>query len=248
MVSKSNLDAAQKEYIPGKENAFADFLSRKYGADQTDNKFPTTSNAAAAMDKINVVETRAKTRKKLATPPLTDLEVPETPEEDKIVDPADLPNQDQWPFMQQQIADTQKVDPKLHQTRQKVENQQCVVFIAIIFALLHIFPQCVRSLRRREPVPRVEACAVNVPTLIQFCQLTTIPFKPIGISTIMISIASESPNFCTLNTTFNCLVSTVYNLVRVVDSLVLEIIKHLRESQFCGVKIISIDTEQVSGY
>uniref|UniRef100_A0A915L639 Uncharacterized protein n=1 Tax=Romanomermis culicivorax TaxID=13658 RepID=A0A915L639_ROMCU len=84
---------------------------------------PTTWNAASAMDKINVVETRAKTRQKLATMPQTDLEVPERLEEEKIVDPADLPNQYQWPFMQQQIADAQKVDPMLDQTRRKVENQ-----------------------------------------------------------------------------------------------------------------------------
>uniref|UniRef100_A0A915HS05 Uncharacterized protein n=1 Tax=Romanomermis culicivorax TaxID=13658 RepID=A0A915HS05_ROMCU len=30
------------------------------------------------------------------------------PEEKRIVDPSNLPNQDQWPFMQQQIADAQK--------------------------------------------------------------------------------------------------------------------------------------------
>uniref|UniRef100_A0A915K1A2 Uncharacterized protein n=1 Tax=Romanomermis culicivorax TaxID=13658 RepID=A0A915K1A2_ROMCU len=83
---------------------------------------PTTLKEATATDTINAVETRDKTRQKLATTPQTDLEVPETPEEDKIVDPADLPNQDQWPFIQQQIADAQKTDPTLDQTRQKVEN------------------------------------------------------------------------------------------------------------------------------
>uniref|UniRef100_A0A915KH87 Uncharacterized protein n=1 Tax=Romanomermis culicivorax TaxID=13658 RepID=A0A915KH87_ROMCU len=66
---------------------------------------------------------KGQNQQKLATPPQTDLEVPETPEEDKIVDPANLPNQDQWPFMQEQIADAQKTDPTLDQTRQKVENQ-----------------------------------------------------------------------------------------------------------------------------
>uniref|UniRef100_A0A915KVE9 HAT C-terminal dimerisation domain-containing protein n=1 Tax=Romanomermis culicivorax TaxID=13658 RepID=A0A915KVE9_ROMCU len=98
--------------------------SQKYKVHQMDNEVPTTSNAASAMDKINVVETPAKTRQKLATPPQTDLEVPDTLEEEKIVDPADLPNQDPWPFTQQQIADAQKIDPRLDQTRQRVENQK----------------------------------------------------------------------------------------------------------------------------
>uniref|UniRef100_A0A915I8V2 Uncharacterized protein n=1 Tax=Romanomermis culicivorax TaxID=13658 RepID=A0A915I8V2_ROMCU len=40
----------------------------------------------------------------------------------------------------------------------------------------------------------------------------------------------------------------VYNPVCINDSMVPEIIKHLRESQFHVVKIISIDTKQVSGY
>uniref|UniRef100_A0A915J6B2 Uncharacterized protein n=1 Tax=Romanomermis culicivorax TaxID=13658 RepID=A0A915J6B2_ROMCU len=111
------------EIVKGKENAFADFLSRKYEVDQTDTDLPTTSKAAETTDLINVVETRDKTRQKLATMPQTDLEAPQIPEEDKIVDPADLPNQDQWPFMQQQIVDAQKVDPMLDQTCQKVENQ-----------------------------------------------------------------------------------------------------------------------------
>uniref|UniRef100_A0A915KQC8 Uncharacterized protein n=1 Tax=Romanomermis culicivorax TaxID=13658 RepID=A0A915KQC8_ROMCU len=95
----------------------------KYEVDQMDNEVPTTSSAASAMDKVNVVETRAKTRQKLATTPQSDLEVPEIPEEDKIVNPADLPNQDQWPIMQQQIADAQKIDPMLDRTHQKVENR-----------------------------------------------------------------------------------------------------------------------------
>uniref|UniRef100_A0A915I2H3 Uncharacterized protein n=1 Tax=Romanomermis culicivorax TaxID=13658 RepID=A0A915I2H3_ROMCU len=75
------------------------------------------------MDKINVVETRATTRQKLAAPPQTDLKVPKTLEEENIVDPAKLPIQDPWPFTQQQITNAQKVDPVLDQTRQKVENQ-----------------------------------------------------------------------------------------------------------------------------
>uniref|UniRef100_A0A915JE68 Uncharacterized protein n=1 Tax=Romanomermis culicivorax TaxID=13658 RepID=A0A915JE68_ROMCU len=53
-----------------------------------------TSKADTAMDMINVFETRVKTRQKLATWPQTDLEVPETQEEDKTVQLADLPNQD----------------------------------------------------------------------------------------------------------------------------------------------------------
>uniref|UniRef100_A0A915KGC3 Uncharacterized protein n=1 Tax=Romanomermis culicivorax TaxID=13658 RepID=A0A915KGC3_ROMCU len=102
-------------YLPGKETAFGDFLSRKYEVDQTDIDCPTTSKAAETTDLINVVETRAQTRQKLATTPQTDLKAPEIPEEDKIVNPADLPNQAQWPFMQQQIINAQKVDPTLDQ-------------------------------------------------------------------------------------------------------------------------------------
>uniref|UniRef100_A0A915KXU6 Uncharacterized protein n=1 Tax=Romanomermis culicivorax TaxID=13658 RepID=A0A915KXU6_ROMCU len=49
-----------------------------------------------------------------------------------------------------------------------------------------------------EPVPHAEACAVNVPILIQFCPLTTELCKPIGISTTMTSIANELSDFCTL--------------------------------------------------
>uniref|UniRef100_A0A915KD14 Uncharacterized protein n=1 Tax=Romanomermis culicivorax TaxID=13658 RepID=A0A915KD14_ROMCU len=91
--------------------------------DQTDNDKSTTSSQNNATDIVNVVETRAKSRQKLAPPPQNDLEVPETPEEEKIVDASNLPNQDQWPFMQQQIADAHKSNPMLDETRQKVENQ-----------------------------------------------------------------------------------------------------------------------------
>uniref|UniRef100_A0A915JJ04 Uncharacterized protein n=1 Tax=Romanomermis culicivorax TaxID=13658 RepID=A0A915JJ04_ROMCU len=66
------------------------------------------------MDLINVVETRAKTSRKLATTPQTDLEVPETPDKDKVVDPTDLPNQDPWPFTQQQSHPTQDNKKKPH--------------------------------------------------------------------------------------------------------------------------------------
>uniref|UniRef100_A0A915I5D1 Uncharacterized protein n=1 Tax=Romanomermis culicivorax TaxID=13658 RepID=A0A915I5D1_ROMCU len=103
--------------------ATTSIMGQKYKVDQMDTNLPTTSKAAEATDMINVVETRAKTRQKLATMPQTDLKAPEIPEEDKIVDPADLPNQDQWPFTQQKIVHAQKVDPMLDQTRQKVENQ-----------------------------------------------------------------------------------------------------------------------------
>uniref|UniRef100_A0A915KGG5 Uncharacterized protein n=1 Tax=Romanomermis culicivorax TaxID=13658 RepID=A0A915KGG5_ROMCU len=114
---------AQKEYFPGKETPFADFLSQKYKVDQTDNNKPTTWSQNNSTDIINVVETRAKSRQKLAPPPQNDLEVPETLEGERIIDPSDLPNQDQWPFTQQQIVDAQKIDPMLDQMPQKVENQ-----------------------------------------------------------------------------------------------------------------------------
>uniref|UniRef100_A0A915HRM2 Uncharacterized protein n=1 Tax=Romanomermis culicivorax TaxID=13658 RepID=A0A915HRM2_ROMCU len=114
---------AKIEYVPGQENTFADFLSPKYEVHQTDNDKSTTSSQNNTTDIVNVVETRAKSRQKLAPPPQNYLEVPEKPEEEKIVEASILPNQDQWPFMQQRIADDQKGDPMLDQTRQKVENQ-----------------------------------------------------------------------------------------------------------------------------
>uniref|UniRef100_A0A915JUR2 Uncharacterized protein n=1 Tax=Romanomermis culicivorax TaxID=13658 RepID=A0A915JUR2_ROMCU len=114
---------AQKEYISGKENPFADFLSQKYEVDQTDNNKPTTSSQNNSTDIVNVVQTRAKSRQKLAPPPQNDLEVPETREGERIIDPSDLLNQDQWPFTQQQIVDAQKINPTLDQMPQKVENQ-----------------------------------------------------------------------------------------------------------------------------
>uniref|UniRef100_A0A915HPL8 Integrase zinc-binding domain-containing protein n=1 Tax=Romanomermis culicivorax TaxID=13658 RepID=A0A915HPL8_ROMCU len=100
-----------------------EIMKVKKRVDQTDKDKPTTSSQNNTTDIVNVVETRAKSRQKLAPPPQNDLEVPETPDEEKIVDPSDLPNQDQWPFTQQQIANAQKVDPTLDQTPQKVENQ-----------------------------------------------------------------------------------------------------------------------------
>uniref|UniRef100_A0A915HV05 Uncharacterized protein n=1 Tax=Romanomermis culicivorax TaxID=13658 RepID=A0A915HV05_ROMCU len=202
------------EYVPGKENAFADFLSRKYEIDQTDTDLPTTSNAAEAMDLINV-ETRAKTRQKLAMTPQTDLEVPEIPKEDKIVDPTNLPNQDQWPFTQQQIVDAQKVDPTLDQTRQKVESQHHFVPISEIFCAFAHF-SCVLNCRKdkklgfyvfrefirlflviycgnflviwicnRGLAPHVAAWAASAHMLIQLFQLITGPYKQINTSTTM---------------------------------------------------------------
>uniref|UniRef100_A0A915JZN1 Uncharacterized protein n=1 Tax=Romanomermis culicivorax TaxID=13658 RepID=A0A915JZN1_ROMCU len=88
MVAKSNLNAAQKGYAPGKETPFADFLSQKYKVNQTDNNKPTTLNQNNTTDTVNVVETRAKSRQKLALLPQNDLEVPETPDKEKIVDPS----------------------------------------------------------------------------------------------------------------------------------------------------------------
>uniref|UniRef100_A0A915JP20 Gag protein n=1 Tax=Romanomermis culicivorax TaxID=13658 RepID=A0A915JP20_ROMCU len=165
------------EKTGGKENAFADFLSRKYEVDQTDTDRPTTSKAAETIDLINVVGTRAKTRQKLARTPQTDLEAPKIPEEDKIVDPTDLPNQDQWPFTQQQIVDAQKVDPTLDQTRQKVENQSSWQFSLWI---------CNRGLARH-----VAACAASARIFIPLFRLTTGPYKQTVISTTAILIVSE---------------------------------------------------------
>uniref|UniRef100_A0A915KY53 Reverse transcriptase domain-containing protein n=1 Tax=Romanomermis culicivorax TaxID=13658 RepID=A0A915KY53_ROMCU len=95
MIAKSNLSIAQTKYVPGKENAFADFLSRKYEVDQTDNDKPTTSSQNNTTNIVNVVETRAKSREKLAPPPQDDLKFPGTPDEEKIVDLSNLPNKDQ---------------------------------------------------------------------------------------------------------------------------------------------------------
>uniref|UniRef100_A0A915JRH9 Uncharacterized protein n=1 Tax=Romanomermis culicivorax TaxID=13658 RepID=A0A915JRH9_ROMCU len=127
VVAKSNLDSAQKEYVSQKENAFADFLSQKCDIDTQDNGKPSTSDPTSSGDSINIVEMRAKSKQKLAPQPQADMEVPKMPEDNKIIDPSDLLNQDLWPFMQQQIADAQKVDPTLDQPWQKVENQIKVV-------------------------------------------------------------------------------------------------------------------------
>uniref|UniRef100_A0A915KWX1 Uncharacterized protein n=1 Tax=Romanomermis culicivorax TaxID=13658 RepID=A0A915KWX1_ROMCU len=176
----------KEKYVPGKENAFADFLSGKYEVDQADTNLPTTSKAAEATDLINVVETRAKTRQKLATMPQSDLEVPEIPEEDKIVDPTDLPNQDQWPFTQLQITDGQKVDPTLDQTRQKVENQ-------LSPQTIH---KCNCGLAHHAAV-----CAASAHILIRLFQLIIEPYKQTDTSTTTILIVNGSPNFFTLITT-----------------------------------------------
>uniref|UniRef100_A0A915K0H2 Uncharacterized protein n=1 Tax=Romanomermis culicivorax TaxID=13658 RepID=A0A915K0H2_ROMCU len=85
------------KYVPGNENAFADFLSWKYDIGQPGNNKPSTSNQDTTTDMVNVVETRAKSRQKLAPPPQDDSEAPPAPEE-KIVDPVNLPKQDLWPF------------------------------------------------------------------------------------------------------------------------------------------------------
>uniref|UniRef100_A0A915JDG5 Uncharacterized protein n=1 Tax=Romanomermis culicivorax TaxID=13658 RepID=A0A915JDG5_ROMCU len=78
-----------------------DFLSRKYDVDQPDDDKPSTSDLRTNGDSINILETRARSRQKLAPQPQDDLEAPETPEDENIIDPSNLPNQDLWPFMQQ---------------------------------------------------------------------------------------------------------------------------------------------------
>uniref|UniRef100_A0A915KKH0 Uncharacterized protein n=1 Tax=Romanomermis culicivorax TaxID=13658 RepID=A0A915KKH0_ROMCU len=208
MVSKGNLNVAQKEYVAGKENAFADFLSRKYEVDQTDTNHPTTSKAAEAMDFINVVETRAKTREKLAMMPQTDLKAPEIPEEDKIVDPPDLPNQDQWPFTQQQIVHAQKVDPTLDQTRQKVENQMQSPAGASCGGM-----SCKRSYV--DPI---------IPTH-KWTLQSNRHFHNSDINHKRIAQFLHFDRY--FETTFNCLVSMVYNPVCVTDAMVPDIIKNL---------------------
>uniref|UniRef100_A0A915IMP6 Uncharacterized protein n=1 Tax=Romanomermis culicivorax TaxID=13658 RepID=A0A915IMP6_ROMCU len=65
----------------------------------------------------------SKQGQKLASQPQNDLEVPQTPDEENIVALFELPKGDQWPFMQQQIANGQKLDPTLDQSQQKVEHQ-----------------------------------------------------------------------------------------------------------------------------
>uniref|UniRef100_A0A915LB01 Uncharacterized protein n=1 Tax=Romanomermis culicivorax TaxID=13658 RepID=A0A915LB01_ROMCU len=194
------------------------------------NDVPTTSQAATNI--INVIETKAKTRQKLATPPQTDLEVPETPEEDKIVDPANLPNQDPWPFTQQQIADTQKTDPMLDQTHQKVENQRRLVFsFWDISTLLRIFPGVQKRCYDKFGV-YIFRVIIRLPSLLSHGTFFVI-YKLLTLFDY---------------TTFNCMVSTAYNSIRVLHNTVPEIINQLQESQFCGIKIISIDTKQISGY
>uniref|UniRef100_A0A915JYG7 Uncharacterized protein n=1 Tax=Romanomermis culicivorax TaxID=13658 RepID=A0A915JYG7_ROMCU len=45
-------------YVPEKENAFADFLGRKYDVDQPDHDKRTNLNQAKTTDIVNIVETR----------------------------------------------------------------------------------------------------------------------------------------------------------------------------------------------
>uniref|UniRef100_A0A915HX93 Uncharacterized protein n=1 Tax=Romanomermis culicivorax TaxID=13658 RepID=A0A915HX93_ROMCU len=108
--------------VPGKENAFADFLSCKYKVNKT-NDDPSTSKYTTNVDSINIVETKAQFWKKTAPQLQVDLEAPKTPEEEKIVDPSDLPNQDPWLFRQQQIIDGQEIDITLGRTCQKLDQQ-----------------------------------------------------------------------------------------------------------------------------
>uniref|UniRef100_A0A915LB48 Uncharacterized protein n=1 Tax=Romanomermis culicivorax TaxID=13658 RepID=A0A915LB48_ROMCU len=57
-ATNGQLHILVEKYVPEKENAFADFLSRKYDVDQPDNNKTTTSNQAKTTDIVNVVETR----------------------------------------------------------------------------------------------------------------------------------------------------------------------------------------------
>uniref|UniRef100_A0A915JJ37 Uncharacterized protein n=1 Tax=Romanomermis culicivorax TaxID=13658 RepID=A0A915JJ37_ROMCU len=68
-----------------------------------------------------------------------------------------------------------------------------------------------------------------------------------GIQNIANNDGTVDPAAALDVTTFNCLVSTVYNPVHVTDTMVPDIIKNLQESHSRRVKIFSIDTEQVSG-
>uniref|UniRef100_A0A915JIT9 Uncharacterized protein n=1 Tax=Romanomermis culicivorax TaxID=13658 RepID=A0A915JIT9_ROMCU len=126
IVTKSNLDTKQKGYVLGKENAFADFLSCKYKVNKTNDDDPSTSKSTTNGDSINIVETKAQSRKKTALQLQVDLEAPKTLEEEKTVDPSDLLNQDPWLFRQQQIIDGQEIDITLGQTCQKLDQQTSI--------------------------------------------------------------------------------------------------------------------------
>uniref|UniRef100_A0A915JXC7 Prolactin receptor n=1 Tax=Romanomermis culicivorax TaxID=13658 RepID=A0A915JXC7_ROMCU len=72
-----------------------DFFAK---ANTPGNEKPSTSTPITTDDSINIVEIWAKSRQKLSPQPQDDLDVPETRQEEKIVGPSDLPNQDKkWP-------------------------------------------------------------------------------------------------------------------------------------------------------
>uniref|UniRef100_A0A915HTM1 Uncharacterized protein n=1 Tax=Romanomermis culicivorax TaxID=13658 RepID=A0A915HTM1_ROMCU len=100
-LTKHTIPPPNEKYVLGKENAFTDFLSRKYEVNKINDDEPSTSKSSTHGDSISIIKTKAISKQKTATQPQIDLEAPKTPEEEKIVDPFDLPNQDPWPFLQQ---------------------------------------------------------------------------------------------------------------------------------------------------
>uniref|UniRef100_A0A915HNK7 Uncharacterized protein n=1 Tax=Romanomermis culicivorax TaxID=13658 RepID=A0A915HNK7_ROMCU len=113
IAQQQKITDLETEYIPGRENKFADFLSRKYDVEQPSNDKQSTSNHNTTTDIVSVVETSDKSRQKLATLPQNDLEVPETQDEKQIVDPSNLPNQHQWPFRQSKLPTPKNWTPCL---------------------------------------------------------------------------------------------------------------------------------------
>uniref|UniRef100_A0A915KY65 Prolactin receptor n=1 Tax=Romanomermis culicivorax TaxID=13658 RepID=A0A915KY65_ROMCU len=112
------------EYVPGRENAFPDFLSRQY-EDQTNHDSNTTTssnNQNSTSSNIDAIKTRAQARQKMVAEPSDQPAL--VHDQDLIVDPANLPDQNTgWPFTQEQVIQGQKNDPTLETTCRKIEKE-----------------------------------------------------------------------------------------------------------------------------